>query len=88
MLRKIKLTITRTRRRTVTLPAATPLTYYCPECGRETETVSKAQAAQILCIAEEAFDTLNTAGKVHTLQTTTNHLLVCKDSLFQDRRNQ
>ncbi len=77
----MKLTITSTRRRTVTLPGEM-LSAYCHSCGREAEIVSKAQAMRMLGTEEENFDTLANAGQVHTLQTVTGHLLVCKDSLY------
>ena len=84
---RLKLTITRTRRRTVTLPVALARPIYCPECGREAVTVSRAQAMQLLGITEDGLDDLSAVGQAHLVQTIAGPPLICKDSLFPDRGN-
>ena len=85
---KLKLTITRTRRQTVTLPVALARPIYCPECGREAVTVSRAQAMRLLGITEEALDALSAAGQAHVVQAIADPPLICKDSLFPNSGNQ
>ena len=54
----------------------------CPACGREVEVVTEDEAAGILRVDEGAFERLVGAGRVHTIETVSGHLWVCKESLF------
>ena len=81
MKRSLKVTITRTRRRTINVPAGM-LCVHCPVCRREVETLSKTQAISFLGIEEEIFEDLTAAGLIHAIQTVSGHLRVCKDSVL------
>jgi hypothetical protein len=58
----------------------------CPVCERDVEMVSHAQAREILEIDSPAFDRLLAIGCIHTVQTVSGDIHICKDSLFQNRR--
>jgi hypothetical protein len=79
--RKIRLKITADSRQTVRL-AGRVLSVRCPACEREVEMITEGEAAGILQVDGAALDRLVAAGHVHTVQTVSGRLRVCKDSLF------
>lgn len=83
--RKVRLKITASSRQTLRR-AAGGLRAHCPLCLREAELVSEDEAVEILQIDNPALANLVAAGYVHTIQTVSGNLRVCKDSLFQSRR--
>jgi hypothetical protein len=58
----------------------------CPVCERDVGMVSRAQATGILEIDSPTFDRLLAVGCIHTVQTVSGTIRICKDSLFQNRR--
>jgi hypothetical protein len=82
MKQSLKLSIARSRRRRLILPMNI-LRVYCPSCAREVELISKAEAAGILEVDELALNGLLADGYIHTMQTLSGGLRVCKDSLFR-----
>jgi hypothetical protein len=81
MKRRVKLKITKVQQQTVSVPVLT-VRARCPICGREVETLGKAQAAEVLEVNERTLDHLLTAGQVHAIQTVSGSLRICQDSLF------
>jgi hypothetical protein len=79
MKRRIKITATRRRSWRSPQPAVRAL---CPDCGREVETLTTAQAAEALEVDAQAMLDLIEAGRVHALATVSGSLRVCRDSLF------
>ena len=77
MKRKLTVTVTKIRRQTV-LAQAHVLRSRCPVCQREVETVSQAEAAEMLMIVSRRLDDLLTCGELHDIPG----LRVCKDSLL------
>jgi hypothetical protein len=55
----------------------------CPVCAREVETLSAAQAAEVLEVAAPQLDQLIAEGLVHAIATVSGSLRICQDSLFQ-----
>lgn len=80
MKRKLTMTITRIRRRTISMPVAAPR-LPCPVCQREVETFSETQAAELLEIAGLSLNAVITSGRVHAIRLAHGNLLICKDSL-------
>ena len=81
MKQRLKVRVTRIRRRRVSVPAVI-LHAPCGTCQREVETLPRFQAAQILEVEEQALDALILAGHVHAFVTVSGSLLICRDSLF------
>lgn len=80
MQRKITLTITRIRRQRIRQPLG--LMVHCPVCERISETISRAEAREVLEIDYSALDLLIADGSVHTIRTASGGFRICKDSLF------
>ncbi len=80
MHRKKTLTITTMRRRSVRLPGG--LMARCPVCERVRETISRAQAGEVLEVDESALERLIAEGRVHAIGTVSGSFRICKDSLF------
>lgn len=81
MKRKVRLKITAASRQTVRY-VGRRFSAPCAACGREVEMVTEAEAAGILRVSGEAFGRLAGAGRIHTVETVSGHLWVCKNSLF------
>jgi hypothetical protein len=80
---KVKVRITAVRRRTVRVTAgALLLRAQCMTCGREVEALTRSQAGEILEVKDQELGALISAGRVHAIQTTSDSIRVCKDSLF------
>ena len=76
-----RITVTTTKSRILRYqPQA--LSVFCPDCAREVEMLTSAQVAGILEIDGQTFDRLVSSGWVHTIQTVSGSVRVCKDSLF------
>lgn len=56
----------------------------CPVCDREVEMLTKAHATEILEIDDLAFERMLADGQVHTIQTVSGKVRVCKNSLFTE----
>lgn len=70
--------ITTTHRRSLRLA----IRAHCRGCGREVETLTAAQAAEVLEVDDQTLRSLLAAGRIHVLSTVSGSLLICKDSLF------
>jgi hypothetical protein len=79
--RKVRLKITSASRQTIRL-SGRGLPVHCPVCGREVEMLTSAEAAGILEVDPGTFDRLVAGGSIHTIQTVSGAIRVCKDSLF------
>jgi len=76
-----RITVTTTKSRILRYqPQA--LSIFCQGCGREVEMLTCAQAAGVLEVDGQTFDRLVSSGQVHTIQTMSGSVRVCKDSLF------
>jgi hypothetical protein len=78
-MRRVKLTTIRRRRLRLEPPA---IRAHCPACGREVETLTAAQAAEVLEIDAPLPSHFIAAGRVHVMRTVSGSLRVCQDSLF------
>lgn len=85
MKQRLKVKVTRIRRRRVSVPAVM-LHAPCEACQREVETLPRFQAAEILEVEDQVLDALILAGHVHAFVTVSGSLLICKDSLFAKNR--
>ncbi len=81
MKRRLIMTITRIRRQIITTQA-TSARVRCPACGREVETLSEAQAVELLTIAGRSLDDPTASSQAHAIQTVGDGLRVCKDCIF------
>jgi hypothetical protein len=79
--RKVRLKITSASRQAIRL-SGRGLTAHCPVCRREVEMLTCAEAAGILEVDPWTFDRLVAGGSIHTVQTVSGAVRVCKDSLF------
>lgn len=77
MKRKLKLTITKIRRR------SNNLSVFCPACGIETEMLTAVECVGFLKIEDREFKDLINIGAIHSFETVTGSLCVCKNSLFR-----
>jgi hypothetical protein len=75
----LKITVTRSR---LLRLSVIPLRAYCPVCVREVETLSAAQAAEVLAVAAPQLDQFIAAGQVHAIVTVSASLRICQNSLF------
>jgi hypothetical protein len=85
MNRKLTVKITTTRRRKLSL-AQTVIRVRCPVCGREVEMLDAAQAAAVLEADAETLSQLVAEGRVHTIESVSGSLRICKDPLFTRQR--
>ncbi len=74
--------ITTVRRQSVKV-AAGELYVHCPVCGREVDVLKEPEAAQVLGIGAALLNALIASGQVHTIETASDNLGICKDSLFR-----
>lgn len=79
--RKVKLKIITASRQTIRVLGQS-LSAECPFCEREVEMLTGAQAAGILEVDAQTFARLVESGGMHTIQTISGSIRVCKDSLF------
>ena len=82
--RKIKLTITTASRQTIKRQTFVRLN--CPVCESDVEMLTRTQAAEILEVDLRTFDHLVASGSLHTVQTASGGIRVCKNSLFHNLR--
>jgi len=83
MKRKRKVTITKVRRRTMTV-TTTALTVWCPFCKREVETVSKAEATAALQLAGRILEGALDSGRLHVIEIGNVDTRICKRSLISE----
>ena len=81
MRRRIKMKITRVQQQTIRLPAAA-VRARCPVCEREVETLSAAQAIEVLETDQRGLNCLLAAGQLHAMPTLSGSLRICQASLF------
>lgn len=81
MKRRLKLKITTVRRQIFKGPTVI-LRARCVVCGRDVEALTPTDAAQILQVADRVMDYLIADAQVHTIQSISGAIRVCKDSLF------
>ncbi len=81
MRKRLKMKITTVSEQTIKTPSIV-VRAMCPACEREVETLTEQEAARFLEIDEPAMSSLVAAADVHTVQTVSGNLRVCKDSLF------
>ena len=87
MKKRLKMKITTVRQQT-TGSALAALRFACPVCEREEEMLTGVQATEILGIDHPTLDRLIASGKVHSIQTVSGNIRVCKDSLFLKQEEQ
>lgn len=58
------------------------VTLSCPDCDREVEMLTTAQALRILGIDSYELYRMLDAGMVHSRQAVSGNRWICKDSLF------
>lgn len=80
--RKLKVTVTKIRRQTTTVPRM--YRAFCAVCEREVEIINAADAAKILEVEEQTLNQFVSDGKVHAVQTVNGNLWICKQSLFTE----
>jgi hypothetical protein len=81
MKKRLKVRITTVREQTIKMPEAV-VNARCQTCDREVEMLTQAHAGAILQVSTEALDQLIAIGRVHTLETISGRLLICKESLL------
>jgi hypothetical protein len=81
MKKRLRMKITTVRERTVKVPDAL-IRAHCPSCNLEVEMFTRAHAARILQVSVAELSHLIAIGQVHTIETISGSLLVCKDSLL------
>jgi hypothetical protein len=81
MKRKRTVKITTTRRRRLNLDQ-TVIRVHCRVCGREVETLTAAQAVEVLEVDAQRLGRLIVEGRVHAIESVSGSLRICKDSLF------
>lgn len=87
-----RMKITKVQRQSVRLPAPGTLRQtgvqpplvcaHCPVCEQEVETLTKAQAKEVLEIDNQTLNQFIAAGRVHVMRTVSGNFRICKDSLF------
>ncbi len=82
MKRKLKLTVTKIYRQTVTEKIIN-LRAFCPICRFETEMLSLTESAVFLGNEDRMIEGLIALGEVHAVHLTSGSLHVCKNSLFK-----
>ncbi len=77
--RRFKIIVTQTRRLRITTPSPRA---FCPQCAREVETYSVAEAAEVLATDTHTLQQFITGNRIHALPTVSGSLRVCRASLF------
>jgi len=85
MKRKVTVTFTKIRRQTALAPTDV-LRAHCSVCEREVETISQAQAVELLKLAGQSLEALLAGRRVHIVEVLGDELRVCKDSLVTEWR--
>lgn len=85
MKRKLTVTITKSRRQVIAVPAAV-LRVHCSFCERDVNALSIAQAAAVLAAAGRMLDAVIASGQVHVIGIPGGSNRVCQDSLFAVQR--
>jgi hypothetical protein len=81
MKKRLKMKITTVHERTVTVPEAI-ICAHCLVCNLEVEMFTRAHAARILQVSPLELNHLIAIGYVHTIETISGNLLICKNSLL------
>ncbi len=86
MKRRLKLTVTKIRRQTV---SENKLNFraFCPNCHVTTETLSLDESAKFLEIEKQKLEDLIALGDIHTIFTISESLRICQNSLFKKKQN-
>lgn len=79
MTRRLKITITR---HYVLCAGVAPGRAFCPACAQAVETLTCAQATEVLEIDDEALTNLIAAGRVHAIALVSGGQRICHESLF------
>ncbi len=81
MAHKVTVRVTRIRQRIIQSrePA---LRQHCRLCQREVEMLTSIEAARVLEIDHQTLALLIGDGSLHTIQTVSGNMRVCKESLF------
>lgn len=82
MKRKLKITVTKIHRQATTVKP-TFFRARCPICDREVEMLTCAESAKILGVENRMLEALIASGVVHTTETVSGNVGVCKESLFK-----
>ncbi len=77
--RRLKIIVTQTRRLRV---PASGLRAFCPQCAREVETYSVAEAAEVLETDTHTLHQFISGDGIHALPTVSGSWRVCRNSLF------
>ena len=78
---KVTVRVTKIRQRIVQSDASVQR-HHCQSCQREVDLVTNAQAISILGVDPLTLGRLVADSQVHSVQTVSGNLWVCKDSLF------
>jgi hypothetical protein len=81
MKKRLKMKITTVRERMVKMPEAV-VRAHCLACNLEVEMLTNVHAARVLQVSIEELGHLITTGQVHTIETISGNLLICKNSLL------
>lgn len=82
MKRRLKVTLTKIQRQTVTMRTTNFLRARCPVCDCEVEMLTAADVIGFLEIENQTLENLIAVGKLHVTETVSGGLRFCKDSLF------
>ena len=81
MERSLKVKIKKVRRRSIRIPVFV-VRAQCPLCQRYVEMLTLAEASEVLEVDARTVNQLIASGRVHTINTVSGGLRICKDSLF------
>jgi len=81
MAHKVTVRVTRIRQRIIQSREPV-LRQQCLSCRREVEMLTSAEAARVLEIDHQTLALLIGDGSIHTIQTVSGNIRVCKESLF------
>lgn len=82
MAHKVTLRFTKIRQRVIQAYEENAQQHYCLWCQREVEILSHTQAIRILAVDGPTLGCLVAGGQVHTVQTISGGVWICKNSLF------
>lgn len=81
MAHRVTLKVTRIRQRIIQTCESVQR-HHCQSCQREVEMITNAQAIRILGVDSLTLGQLVADSQVHSVQTVSGNIWVCKDSLF------
>jgi hypothetical protein len=81
MKKRLKMKITTIREQAVRMPEAV-VRAHCLVCDLEVEMFTRAHAAKILQVSTCELGHLIALSQVHTIETISGNLLICKNSLL------